>query len=110
MIALAPHDDLFSTKQREPSSPPKEKAFNGPEYLPPRDFDRLKSQLEKVFDLMIDGKWRTLARIAEATNSPHASVSAQLRHLRKPKYGAYIVERRHIAHGLFEYRVLRAPE
>lgn len=102
--------DLFSFTPPEPREPPKESAFKGPEYLPPRDYDRLKSQLEKVFDLMIDGQWRTLPRIAEATDSPPASVSAQLRHLRKPKYGAYIVERRHIAHGLFEYRVLRAPE
>ena len=38
--------------------------------------------------------WVTLAELAEKTKFPPASISAQLRHLRKEKYGAWNVERR----------------
>jgi len=57
---------------------------------------------------MSDGDWRTLSEIGEATGDPVASVSAQLRHLRKRRFGAYIVDKRSRgdrALGLFEYRV-----
>jgi hypothetical protein len=80
--------------------------FNGPEYQPTRDNPRLDSQLERVKALMIDGRWRTLETIASTTGDPVASVSAQLRHLRKERFGNYRVERRHVGAGLFEYRVL----
>lgn len=55
---------------------------------------------------MSDGVWRTLDQISEVTGDPPASVSAQLRHLRKPRFGAYLVEKRYVSRGLFEYRVL----
>lgn len=57
---------------------------------------------------MSDRKWRTLNEIATLTDDPPASVSAQLRHLRKPRFGSYRVERRRsfIDSGLYEYRVL----
>lgn len=79
--------------------------FNGPEYQPARDHVRLTGQIADVFNLMNDGKWRTLSAIADATGHPEASVSAQLRHLRKPRFGSHTVERRHISNGLFEYRI-----
>ena len=56
--------------------------FNGPEYVPARDSSRLHGQMRRIFALMRDGEWRTLARIEESTNDPPASISAQLRHLR----------------------------
>ena len=37
--------------------------------------------------------WVTLAELAEKTKFPPASISAQLRHLRKEKYGAWKVVR-----------------
>lgn len=83
--------------------------FNGADYVPWRDDPRLTSQLGRIFHLMRDGEWRTLAGIAHATGDPPASVSAQLRHLRKPRFGAHAVERRHRgapAEGLYEYRVI----
>ena len=40
------------------------------------------------------GAWMTLAELARKTNFPEASISAQLRHLRKPQHGAYRVEKR----------------
>ena len=39
-------------------------------------------------------QWLTLAELAEKTRFPPASISAQLRHLRKAKYGAWAVEKR----------------
>lgn len=82
--------------------------FDGPVYDPAVDDERMTKQLGRVYDLMIDGKFRTLREIAATTGDPESSVSAQLRHLRKPKHGSYIVERRPCGdrtHGLFEYQL-----
>lgn len=80
--------------------------FSGPAYDHERDSERLSQQHLRVRELMLDGKWRTLDQISEATGDPPASVSAQLRHLRKERFGGYLVEKRYISRGLFEYRVL----
>ena len=82
--------------------------FDGADYVPPRDDARLTGQLDRIWTLMRDGLWRTLPGIADATGDPPASVSAQLRHLRKPRFGGHIVERRYLANGLYEYRVIQA--
>jgi hypothetical protein len=39
-------------------------------------------------------QWLTLAELAGKTKFPPASISAQLRHLRKAKYGGWAVEKR----------------
>ena len=83
--------------------------FNGADYVPEFDDARLVGQMQRVYDLMIDGRWRTLQQIADATGDPHASVSAQLRHLRKPRFGSFVVERQprgDRTRGLFEYRLI----
>ena len=38
--------------------------------------------------------WMTLDELEEKTRFPQASISAQLRHLRKPAYGGYLVAKR----------------
>ena len=38
--------------------------------------------------------WLTLDELATLTHYPPASISAQLRHLRKPQFGGYEVEKR----------------
>jgi hypothetical protein len=38
--------------------------------------------------------WLTLEELARVTKYPPASISAQLRHLRKPEFGGYVVEKR----------------
>ncbi len=86
------------------------KHFNGPEYEPEFDFKRLMSQHDLIKELMLDGRWRTLLEIEILLGYPSASISAQLRHLRKPRFGAYTVERRKRGNrnsGLFEYRVYK---
>lgn len=89
--------------------------FNGPEYQPELDFVRLTGQIERIRNIMMDGKWRTLSDIECLTGDPAASISAQLRHLRKPRFGGYVVDKRRRGNrraGLFEYRVttLQAQE
>lgn len=82
--------------------------FNGPEYQPRRDFSRLKSQHDRIKYLMLDGKWRTVKEIHELTNDPENSIQAQLRHLRKLRFGGFIVDRRSVdGSALYEYRVLK---
>ena len=81
--------------------------FDGDDIVAERDDPRLSSQLEKIKKLVLDGKWRSLKQISEATKAPHASVSAQLRNLRKRKFGAYEVQRRHVDGGFYQYRVLK---
>jgi hypothetical protein len=79
--------------------------FNGPEYIPERDHERLTTQLARVFNCMKDSKWRTLEEISTITGDPEPSVSAQLRHLRKRRFGSHTVNRKHISRGLFKYQL-----
>ena len=82
--------------------------FNGSDYDPHFDRERLTLQIGRVFSCMQDGHWRTLAEIAQITGDPPASVSAQLRHLRKERFGRHQVDKqaRGDRHGgLFEYRL-----
>ncbi len=83
--------------------------FDGADYVPPRDNPRLVPQYERIRNLMLDGVWRTLPQIEAITHDPPASISAQLRHLRKKRFGSYVVERRHLGGGLYEYRVSPPP-
>lgn len=80
--------------------------FNGPEYLPERDWERLTTQLGRVFHCMKDRRWRTLREIANETGDPEASVSAQLRHLRKKRFGSHTVNRKHVSGGLYKYQLI----
>lgn len=67
--------------------------FVGAGYVPALDQVRLRGQQLRIWELMRDGNWRTLGEIEAATGDPQASISAQLRHLRKPCYGSHIVKR-----------------
>ena len=80
--------------------------FDGTTFDPALDGPRLVRQLAYVFAFMSDGTWRTLREIEEATGFPQASISARLRDLRKPKYGAHAIERRRRGVGLHEYRLV----
>lgn len=80
--------------------------FDGATFEPSRDGERLTSQLIRVKELMLDGQWRSLPQIAAVVGGSEAGVSARLRDLRKPRNGAYTVNRRHVAEGLHEYQVI----
>lgn len=84
--------------------------FNGPEYSPEFDQERLGAQLKRVYAVISDGNWYTLQEIQMITGDPQASISAQLRHLRKTRFGSHIIERRSRGDrkdGLFEYRLCK---
>lgn len=80
--------------------------FAGSDYKPAQDDVRLTGQLLRVWDAMCGGGWKTLDEIARITGDPHASISAQLRHLRKERFGSHTVEKVNAGNGLFRYRVL----
>lgn len=92
------------TEERETLPP----MFDGADYAPDRDDARLSSQLVDIQSLMRDGEWRSLNAIAQTTGHPEASISAQLRHLRKPRFGGHVVNRRHVGGGLYEYQLVVA--
>ena len=62
------------------------------------DARQYESQLKAIRDLMRPAPardvWLTLKEIAKATEFGEASISAQLRHLRKKEHGGYRVEKR----------------
>lgn len=94
--------------QAQPMTPPPAGRFNGSDYTQ-QDDDRLRGQQLRVWNAVKDGQFRSLGDIAAKTGDPEASISAQLRHLRKPRFGGFVVEKKHMGNGLFHYRVL-APE
>lgn len=73
--------------------------FSGPAYSPASDHARLLSQHLTIFNLMKDGKPRTLAQIEDKTGYPTASVSAQLRNLRKTGFGAHTITKERVKTG-----------
>lgn len=83
--------------------------FNGSDYVPELDNKRLTGQILRIFDCMKDGQWRTLEEINLATGDPQASISAQLRHLRKERFGSHTINKRprgDRSNGLFEYQLI----
>lgn len=79
--------------------------FNGSDYDHDRDAPRLTEQIKRVFDTLSDHSWWTLSEIAAKTGDPEASVSAQIRHLRKARFGSWDIQKRHNGHGLYSYRM-----
>jgi hypothetical protein len=57
-----------------------------------------RRQREVIRDVMLSAgqcaTWLTLDELAKLTHYPQASISAQLRHLRKARYGGYTVVKR----------------
>lgn len=87
--------------------------FNGSDYDPTFDEIRLTSQHNRVFNVMKDGQWRTLDEINTITKDPHASISAQLRHMRKKRFGSHTIEKKVVGDredGLYAYRLIENKE
>src|SRR5258705_12883455 len=62
-----------------------------------------RRQRDVLCDVMLSARqcetWLTLDELSKLTHYPPASISAQLRHLRKPEYGGFAVEKRQRAAG-----------
>jgi hypothetical protein len=58
----------------------------------------LRTQREVLRDVMLSAAerqaWQTLQELARLTRYGEASISAQLRHLRKPQFGGFVLEKR----------------
>jgi hypothetical protein len=69
-----------------------------------------RRQRDVLCDVMLSARqcetWLTLDELSKLTHYPPTSISAQLRHLRKPEYGGYTVEKRPRAVG----KVLRGED
>ena len=70
---------------------------------------KVRNQREILRDVMLTaekcGAWLTLRELSRMTHYGEASISAQLRHLRKPRFGGFVVEKR-----LRENQVVRGTE
>jgi len=74
-----------------------------------RDATRLNGQILDIYNVVKDGKWYTLDELASITGHGQASISAQLRNLRKVQFGSHEIERLHLTNGLYQYR-LKLPQ
>lgn len=84
----------------------------GPSYEEAKDGARILKQIEVIRDVMLSaaecGRWLTLDEIHNLTRYPQASISADLRHCRKKRFGSYVVsKRRRNAGGTWEYQISR---
>ena len=79
--------------------------FDGSDYVHKRDGIRLTGQLERVFDVMKSGQWISLRELSDRAKCPEASASAQMRNLRKERFGGFEVEKKYTHLGLFLYRL-----
>ena len=83
--------------------------FDGPAYDADRDQARLTGQCRRVFAAMADQRWYTISELERMLPGDSSnSITAQFRHLRKDRFGAHTVNRRHISNGLFEYQLIPA--
>lgn len=80
--------------------------FNGDDYQPERDNPRLIGQILRIWEVMRDEDWHTLSEIERRTGDPQSSISAQLRHLRKKRFGQHTIEKEYMSNGLYQYRLI----
>lgn len=80
--------------------------FDGEDAQTPAAVVRLTGQLERIWNLMQDRKWRTVQQIADRLKISHCSASAQLRNLRKPQFGEHTVERNAPKKQPSQYRLI----
>ena len=81
----------------------------GPAYDEKVDGKRIKGQQDAIREFMVDSPWYTLQEISQKLGYPEASVSAQLRHLRKTAFGGFNVDKRRRGNA-WEYRVTKPAE
>jgi hypothetical protein len=60
---------------------------------------RLSAKINLLRIALADEKWHTLDDLAKTTDSPEASVSANIRNLRKVEFGSHRIDRRPIVHS-----------
>lgn len=83
-------------------------SFDGETFDQELDGKRLTTQLARVFAVLRDQKWHLLSDFRATCPGSENGISARIRDFRKPRFGAYTVERRRVegASGLWEYRLV----
>lgn len=74
---------------------------------------KLAGQILRVYTELIGGLWLTLPELHTRTGDSVSSISAQIRHLRRPENGGHTIFKRRRGrddHGLFEYRLFQKGE
>jgi len=80
--------------------------FDGDDYQPARDKQRLTTGLHKVRMYMENAGWKTIMQISDDLDMYSPSVSAMLRDLRKERFGGRTVDRRYVMNGIYEYYLM----
>lgn len=98
----------LSTLMAEASLFPTSPRFDGSDYDPVFDQTRLTKGIKRVYDALFNGEWWTLRTLSNYTGVPEASCSAFVRHLRKPRFGSHVIEKRRkeLGAGTWEYRLV----
>ncbi len=83
----------------------------GPAYDEAKDGKRIAKQHEAIRDFMLlYNSWWTLSELSGRLHYPEASISAQLRHLRKERFGSYTVDKKRRTTGTWEYKIQKPKE
>lgn len=68
----------------------------------------LSGQIKRVFDALSGGQWLSLIDLHSMTGDPVASISSQIRHLKKKAHGSHDIRKRRrgaASRGLYEYHL-----
>ena len=81
--------------------------FDGADYQPERDQDRLSKGFERVREFMEGKPPMSVEEIMFGAGMKSAtSTSSMIRNLRKKKFGSRTVERTYVSNGLYKYQLL----
>ena len=83
----------------------KEPEFDGDDYQTERDKPRLTDQLQNIKLHMENKGFVRVSDIARKFGYPEPSVSAQIRNLRKERFGSRTVTRRYRGNGIYEFKL-----
>jgi len=68
--------------------------FDGLDARTEPDRIRLSGQCLDIYNILLDGKWHTVAEIEQLTGFMGTSISAQIRNLRKDRFGCHDIEKK----------------
>ncbi len=80
--------------------------FDGVDFQPKRDDARLSNQYIRIWNVMHGAGPQTLSQVSLKTRDPEASISAQLRHMRKARFGGHTIKKVYIGNGLYTYELI----
>lgn len=80
--------------------------FDGDTFDEAQDGPRTRRYLQRVLDLLSDGRPRTAREIAAAVGCSEAAAGSRARDLRKLKFGAYDVPCERVSGGEWKYRLV----